>query len=47
MGNVVKKNKVAVVTGNSLGIGFEVSLSLAKNGFYTYAIVRNRRIQKQ
>ncbi len=33
--------KVAVVTGSSSGIGLETSLLLAKNGFYTYATMRN------
>lgn len=32
--------KVAVVTGSSSGTGFETSLLLARNGFYTYATVR-------
>jgi len=32
--------KVAVVTGSSSGTGFETSLTLARNGFYTYATVR-------
>jgi len=32
--------KVAVVTGSSSGIGFETSLALARNGFYTYATLR-------
>ncbi|HEY9386028.1 MAG TPA: SDR family oxidoreductase [Nitrososphaeraceae archaeon] len=32
--------KVAVVTGSSSGIGFETSLTLARNGFYTYATMR-------
>ena len=36
-----KKKKVAVVTGSSSGIGFETSLLLARNGFYTYASMRN------
>ena len=36
-----KKKKVAVVTGSSSGIGFETSLLLARNGFYTYATMRN------
>jgi len=31
---------VAIVTGSSSGIGFETSLTLARNGFYTYATVR-------
>lgn len=35
------KNKIAVVTGSSSGIGFETSLALARNGFYTYATMRN------
>jgi NAD(P)-dependent dehydrogenase (short-subunit alcohol dehydrogenase family) len=42
---VMSKNstgkKVAVVTGNSSGMGFETSLLLAKYGFHTYATVRN------
>jgi NAD(P)-dependent dehydrogenase (short-subunit alcohol dehydrogenase family) len=33
--------RTAVVTGSSSGIGFETSLLLAKNGFRTYATVRN------
>jgi NAD(P)-dependent dehydrogenase (short-subunit alcohol dehydrogenase family) len=33
--------KVAVVTGSSSGIGFEISLMLARNGFLTYATMRN------
>ena len=33
--------KVAVVTGSSSGMGFETSLALARNGFYTYATMRN------
>jgi NAD(P)-dependent dehydrogenase (short-subunit alcohol dehydrogenase family) len=33
--------KVAVVTGSSSGIGFETSLSLARDKFTTYATMRN------
>src|SRR5437667_2548555 len=33
--------KVAVVTGSSSGIGFETYLTLARNGFLTYATMRN------
>lgn len=33
--------KVAVVTGSSSGIGYEISLMLARNGFLTYATMRN------
>jgi NAD(P)-dependent dehydrogenase (short-subunit alcohol dehydrogenase family) len=32
---------VALVTGSSSGIGFETALLLARNGFYTYASMRN------
>jgi NAD(P)-dependent dehydrogenase (short-subunit alcohol dehydrogenase family) len=33
--------KVAIVTGSSTGIGYEISLALARNGFHTYATMRN------
>src|SRR5438128_5159794 len=33
--------KVAVVTGTSSGIGYETSLTLARNGFLTYATMRD------
>jgi NAD(P)-dependent dehydrogenase (short-subunit alcohol dehydrogenase family) len=33
--------RVAVVTGTSSGIGQEISLTLARNGFLTYATMRN------
>src|ERR687895_1174223 len=36
-----EQEKIAVVTGSSSGVGFETSLLLAKNGFRTYATVRN------
>jgi NAD(P)-dependent dehydrogenase (short-subunit alcohol dehydrogenase family) len=36
-----EQEKTAVVTGSSSGIGFETSLLLGKNGFRTYATVRN------
>ena len=39
--NRKNENKVAVVTGSSTGIGFETSLLLARNGFYTYATMRD------
>jgi len=35
------KKQVALVTGSSSGIGLETSLLLARNGFYTYATMRN------
>jgi NAD(P)-dependent dehydrogenase (short-subunit alcohol dehydrogenase family) len=37
----VQRESVAVVTGSSSGNGFETSLLLAKNRFYTYATMRN------
>src|SRR6266516_2369377 len=37
----LSNQKVAVVTGSSSGIGFETSLTLARNGFMTYATMRN------
>lgn len=36
-----KQQHIAVVTGSSTGIGFETSLLLARNGFYTYARMRD------
>src|SRR5215216_1396678 len=33
--------KVAVISGSSSGIGLETSLALARNGFLTYATMRN------
>jgi NAD(P)-dependent dehydrogenase (short-subunit alcohol dehydrogenase family) len=39
--NDKSKTKVAIVTGSSSGIGFETSLLLARNGFFTYATMRN------
>ena len=38
-----KRQNIAVVTGSSTGIGFETSLLLARNGFYTYATMRDKR----
>ena len=34
------EEKVAIITGSSTGIGYETSLTLARNGFYTYATMR-------
>ena len=38
---MASNRRVAVVTGSSSGIGHETSLTLARNGFRTYATVRN------
>jgi len=37
----MNKPQVAVVTGSSNGIGKEIALILARNGFTTYATMRN------
>ena len=36
-----ESTRVAVITGSSSGIGFEIALMLARNGFQTYATMRN------
>ncbi len=38
---MINQERIAVVTGSSTGIGLETSLHLARNGFYTYATMRN------
>ena len=30
------KKKVAIVTGSAVGIGYEIAIHLARNGFVTY-----------
>jgi len=42
----MKAQSVALVTGNSSGIGFETALLLARNGFNTYASMRNLKKSK-
>jgi len=37
----MNEKRVAIVTGSSSGIGFEISLMLARNGFTTYATMRD------
>ena len=37
----MKAESIALVTGSSSGIGFETSLLLARNGYHTYASMRN------
>jgi len=37
----MKAQNVALITGSSSGIGFETALHLARNGFKTYASMRN------
>ena len=36
-------DKVALVTGSSSGIGFETALSLARNGYQTFASMRDTK----
>ena len=38
--------KVALVTGSSSGIGYETSLSLAREGYFTYATMRDLKKEK-
>jgi NAD(P)-dependent dehydrogenase (short-subunit alcohol dehydrogenase family) len=42
-----KNQKVAVITGSSTGIGFETSLMLARNGYFTYATMRDIQKSKE
>jgi NAD(P)-dependent dehydrogenase (short-subunit alcohol dehydrogenase family) len=42
----MKAQNVALVTGSSSGIGFETSLMLARNGFHTYASMRDLKKSK-
>jgi NAD(P)-dependent dehydrogenase (short-subunit alcohol dehydrogenase family) len=42
----MKAQNVALVTGSSSGIGFETSLLLARNGFHTYASMRDLKKSK-
>ena len=41
------KKKVALVTGSSSGIGYETALLLARNGFDTFATMRNMNKSKE
>lgn len=43
----MNKQKVAVVTGSSIGIGLEIASKLAKNRFITYATMRNLAKSKE
>ncbi|HEX6562102.1 MAG TPA: SDR family NAD(P)-dependent oxidoreductase, partial [Nitrososphaera sp.] len=36
-----KRQRVAVITGSSSGIGLETALMLARNGFVVYATMRD------
>ncbi|HKU84186.1 MAG TPA: SDR family NAD(P)-dependent oxidoreductase, partial [Candidatus Nitrosocosmicus sp.] len=38
---MTSNQKVAIVTGSSSGIGHEIALILARNGFRTYATMRD------
>jgi len=43
---MIDHKKVAIVTGSSRGIGYETSITLARNGFLTYATMRNLEKEK-
>ena len=38
---MASSQRVAIVTGSSSGNGYETSLTLARNGFLTYATMRS------
>jgi NAD(P)-dependent dehydrogenase (short-subunit alcohol dehydrogenase family) len=38
---MIDNNRIGIITGSSSGICFETALTLARNGFYTYATMRN------
>lgn len=38
---MASNQKVSVITGTSSGIGHEIALTMARNGFLTYATMRN------
>jgi len=42
----VSEKKVAIVTGSSSGIGLQTALILARNGYSTYASMRNMKNPK-
>ena len=44
---MIDNEKVALVTGGSRGIGFVTSTTLARNGFLTYASMRNLDKEKE
>jgi NAD(P)-dependent dehydrogenase (short-subunit alcohol dehydrogenase family) len=39
-------NRIGIITGSSSGIRFQTALTLARNGFYTYATMRNLKKSK-
>jgi len=41
LNKTMNEKRVAIVTGSSSGIGFEISLMLARNGLTTYATMRD------
>lgn len=44
---MLNNKKVAVGSGNSTGIGYEIFLALAHNGYHTYATMRNIKKSKE
>lgn len=40
-------NEVALVTGSATGIGYEIAIHLARNGYLTYATMRDLQKAKE
>jgi NADP-dependent 3-hydroxy acid dehydrogenase YdfG len=43
----ISTKRIALVTGSSSGIGYETAPLLARNGFYTFASMRNMDKSKE
>ncbi len=43
----LQRQQIALVTGSSSGIGFETALTLARNGIYTFATMRDLNKSKE
>lgn len=47
MDNKMSANEVALVTGSATGIGYEIAIHLARNGYLTYATMRDLQKAKE
>ena len=41
LNDLLHRQKVAVIVGSSSGIGYETALTLARNGFLSYAMMKD------